>query len=139
LSSLYHGFHSICRQKNRRKKEFPTEYTGFSTGKPQAKFLFEIQKCRFASLFIEKRRKMAAFATLFLPHSVFHKSFPQLCGKPTCGLPLFFLTKTASRVALGTPQPIFLCEKEAQRKIDQKETPIREFRALRSAPRATRP
>jgi len=47
--------------------------------------------------------------------------------------------KLVSRVALGTPQPIFLCKKEAQRKIYQKETPIEGFRALRSAPRATRP
>jgi len=51
----------------------------------------------------------------------------------------FLTKKRISRVALGTPQPIFLCKKEAQRKIYQKETPIREFRALRSAPMATRP
>jgi len=51
-----------------------------------------------------------------------------------------FLTKNVSprinrsHVALGTPQPIFLCRKEAQRKIDQKETPIRGV--SRSAERA---
>ncbi|MBE6552893.1 MAG: hypothetical protein E7666_00965 [Ruminococcaceae bacterium] len=51
----------------------------------------------------------------------------------------FLTKKRISRVALGTPQSIFLCKKEAQRKIYQKETPIEGFRALRSAPRATRP